>query len=47
MTCPKAIESSDKVTALAQRKNPGSFPPGLLLERRQTIGIRSYAEHER
>ena len=30
-----------------QRKTPGSFLPGVLLESYQTIGIRSYAERER
>ena len=29
------------------RKTPGSFLPGVLIERYQTIGIRSYAERER
>jgi hypothetical protein len=29
------------------RKTPGSFLPGVLLESRQTIGIRTYAERER
>ena len=35
------------VTRIKQRKTPGSFLPGVLLESRQTIGIRSYAERER
>ncbi len=29
-----------------ERKNPGCFQPGVLLEFCQTIGIRSCAEHE-
>jgi hypothetical protein len=30
-----------------QRKTPGSFLPGVFLEKRQTIRIRSCAERER
>jgi hypothetical protein len=32
--------------AIAQRKIPGSFLPGILLDSCQTFGIRSYAERE-
>jgi len=30
-----------------QSKTPGSFLPGVLLDKSRTIGIRSYAERER
>ena len=33
--------------AVAERKIPGSFLPGIFLDSCQTFGIRSYAERER
>jgi hypothetical protein len=49
-----AATEASRGTATARRERvarqeepPGSFLPGVLLESCQTIGIRSYAEHER
>ncbi|MEH2498538.1 hypothetical protein V1294_005017 [Bradyrhizobium sp. AZCC 1678] len=40
------IQGPGVLDAVAQRKIPGSFLPGILLESCQTFEIRSYAERE-
>ena len=43
----RPARGSEAAPVQAQRKTPGSFLPGVLLESCQTIGIRSCAERER